>query len=181
MADHDRPNDSFLLQRFNQRETGAIVSVYKLFFTELHLFASKLYQQSDTAPEDVVQDVFCSLLTNTEARFESMVKLKAFLYTAVQNKYKNYLKHAKLHQKYQEQMEREEEFEDYITQNEVYAQLHRYVELLPPNCAPVMKLYLAGYEPDEIAKELHLSLRTVYNTKSLSVRLLKEMFSQPEC
>ena len=78
-------------------------------------------------------------------------------------------------------MEREEEFEDYITQNEVYAQLHRYVELLPPNCAPVMKLYLAGYEPDEIAKELHLSLRTVYNTKSLSVRLLKEMFSQPEC
>ena len=83
MADHDRPNDSFLLQRFNQRETEAIVSVYKLFFTELHLFASKLYQQSDTAPEDVVQDVFCSLLTNTEARFESMVKLKAFLFTAL--------------------------------------------------------------------------------------------------
>ena len=48
MADRDRPNDSSLLQRFNQRETEAIVSVYKLFFTELHLFASKLYQQNDT-------------------------------------------------------------------------------------------------------------------------------------
>ena len=67
MADRDRPNDSSLLQRFNQRETEAIVSVYKLFFTELHLFASKLYQQNDTSPEDVVQDAYISALGHLDS------------------------------------------------------------------------------------------------------------------
>ena len=43
MPDANRQQDFLLLSRFNARDTEAFVSVYKLFFTELHLYASRLY------------------------------------------------------------------------------------------------------------------------------------------
>lgn len=50
--------------------------------------------------------------------------------------------------------------------------------MLPENCAQVMNLYLSGYEMEEIAGQLNLSLQTVYNTKSMAIRLLKEKFGK---
>lgn len=41
-----------------------------------------------------------------------------------------------------------------------------------------MNLYLSGYEMEEIAGQLNLSLQTVYNTKSMAIRLLKEKFGK---
>lgn len=50
--------------------------------------------------------------------------------------------------------------------------------MLPENCAQVLNLYLSGYEMEEIACKLNLSLQTVYNTKSMAIRLLKEKFGK---
>lgn len=91
MPDANRQQDFLLLSRFNARDTEAFVSVYKLFFTELHLYASRLYNCTTVSPEDAVQDVFCSLLENKGTHFESLLKLKAFLYTSIKNRYKSYL------------------------------------------------------------------------------------------
>ena len=65
-----------------------------------------------------------------------------------------------------------------ITENEVYAFLQKCLVMLPENCAQVMNLYLSGYEMEEIAGQLNLSLQTVYNTKSMAIRLLKEKFGK---
>ena len=58
MSDVNRQQEFLLLSRFNARDTEAFVSVYKLFFTELHLYASRLYNCTTVSPEDAVQDVF---------------------------------------------------------------------------------------------------------------------------
>mgnify|MGYP006967569688 CR=1 FL=1 len=47
MPDANRQQDFLLLSRFNARDTEAFVSVYKLFFTELHLYF--LFNQLCTA------------------------------------------------------------------------------------------------------------------------------------
>lgn len=100
MSDVNRQQEFLLLSRFNARDTEAFVSVYKLFFTELHLYASRLYNCTIVSPEDAVQDVFCSLLENKGTHFESLLKLKAFLYTSIKNRYKSYLEHRKVQGKY---------------------------------------------------------------------------------
>ena len=178
MPDANRQQDFLLLSRFNARDTEAFVSVYKLFFTELHLYASRLYNCTTVSPEDAVQDVFCSLLENKGTHFESLLKLKAFLYTSIKNRYKSYLEHRKVQGKYKTYTETAQTFASEITENEVYAFLQKCLVMLPENCAQVMNLYLSGYEMEEIAGQLNLSLKTVYNTKSMAIRLLKEKFGK---
>ena len=178
MPDANRQQDFLLLSRFNARDTEAFVSVYKLFFTELHLYASRLYNCTTVSPEDAVQDVFCSLLENKGTHFESLLKLKAFLYTSIKNRYKSYLEHLKVQGKYKTYTETAQTFASEITENEVYAFLQKCLVMLPENCAQVMNLYLSGYEMEEIAGQLNLSLQTVYNTKSMAIRLLKEKFGK---
>ena len=168
MPDANRQQDFLLLSRFNARDTEAFVSVYKLFFTELHLYASRLYNCTTVSPEDAVQDVFCSLLENKGTHFESLLKLKAFLYTSIKNRYKSYLEHRKVQGKYKTYTETAQTFASEITENEVYAFLHKCLVMLPENCA----------EMEEIAGQLNLSLQTVYNTKSMAIRLLKEKFGK---
>ena len=178
MSEESRYQDVLLLSRFNARDKEAFVSVYKLFFTELHLYASRLYSGATDLPEDAVQDVFCSLLENNGTHFETLIKLKAFLYTSIKNRYKNYLEHQKVHNKYEEYAETDRAFASEITENELYAFLQKCLNILPENCVQVMDLYLSGYEMEEIACKLNLSLQTIYNTKSVAIRLLKEKFGK---
>ena len=53
MSDVNRQQEFLLLSRFNARDTEAFVSVYKLFFTELHLYF--LFNQLCTAYSPSVQ------------------------------------------------------------------------------------------------------------------------------
>lgn len=167
-----------LLVRFNARDKDAFVSIYKLLFMELHLYASRLYANTTVSPEDAVQDIFCYLLEKREANFDTLTKLKAFLYTAIKNRYRTYLDHLKVQEKYKTQNTREEDFSAEIVENELYIALTKSIELLPENYARVMRLYLAGREIDEIAQTLNLSPQTVYNTKHLAIRFLKEKLSR---
>ncbi len=63
------------------------------------------------------------------------------------------------------------------TENELHHILQSGIALLPENQAQVLNLYIEGYEPEEIAARLQVSIRTVYNTKSLAIQALKEKFS----
>ena len=78
MSDVNRQQEFLLLSRFNARDTEAFVSVYKLFFTELHLYASRLYNCTTVSPEDAVQDVFCSLLENKGDSLRIPAQIESF-------------------------------------------------------------------------------------------------------
>lgn len=88
MPNPQEQEESRLIARFNARDTEAFVTVYRQLFTELHVYAARLYRDTVVHPEDTVQDIFCSLLENTGNRFECLTDLKAFLYTAVRNRIK---------------------------------------------------------------------------------------------
>ncbi len=130
--------------------------------------------QSVTFPRNLF---FCSLLENTGNRFECLADLKAFLYTAVRNRYKSFLEHEKVTAKYREHVENDAALTTETTENELHHLLQSGIALLPENQAQVLNLYIEGYEPEEIAARLQVSIRTVYNTKSLAIQALKEKFS----
>lgn len=177
MPDPEKHEESLLIARFNARDTEAFVSVYRQLFSELHAYAARLYRNTAVSPEDTVQDIFCSLLENTDNHFTHLSDLKAFLYTAVRNRYKSFLEHEKVADRYREHMETEADLTTENAENELRHLLQSGIALLPENQAQVLNLYIEGYEPEEIAERLQISIRTVYNTKSLAVQALKEKFS----
>lgn len=176
MSDKEE-HENLLIARFNARNTEAFVSLYRHLFTELHTYAARLYRGTAIHPENTVQDIFCSLLENTDNHFESLSNLKAFLYTAVRNRYKSFVEHERVKNKYREYIETENNLTTETAENELHHLLKSGIVLLPENQAQVLNLYIEGYEPAEIAAHLQISLRTVYNTKSLAIQALKEKFS----
>lgn len=170
-------HENSLIARFNARDTEAFVSVYRQLFTELHAYAARLYRDTVIHPEDAVQDVFCSLLENRGNHFERLADIRAFLYTAVRNRYKSFLEHEKVADRYREHVETEADLTTENAENELRHLLQSGIALLPENQAQVLNLYIEGYEPEEIAERLQISTRTVYNTKSLAVQALKEKFA----
>ena len=175
-----RRNDdefSFLLERFNRRDTSAFASVYMNFFTELHLYAGRLYCNTSESPEDVVQDVFCNLWERRDITFDSLLKIKAFLFVAIKNGFKNYINHLDVERRYKNVVELDSGFSENIMESELGASLLEYVERMPDPGGKVMRLYLNGYEAEEIADRLRMSIRTVYNTKSKAIGMLKRFFA----
>ena len=170
-------NDALLLKRFNQRDTRAFSTVYTRFFTELHAYASRLYRNDAQLPEDAVQDVFCSLWENRGKSFDNLVKLKAFLYVTLKNRYLHHCEHLKVAERHKESLERESQFENDVFDSELSVRLQEYVERLAEPGKSVIKYYLEGYEAKDIAGKMRLSVQTVYNIKSQAIILLRKLFN----
>ena len=167
----------FLLMRFNQRDTSAFATIYMDFFTELHVYANRLYCNTSESAADAVQEAFCYLWERHDVIFDSLTKIKAFLFVAIKNRYKNHVNHLGVRQKYKDAMERETSFVEDVLDSELATSLLEYVEYIPDPEGKVMKLYLAGLDAEEIADHMKLSIRTVYNAKSRAVGMLKKFFS----
>jgi putative ATPase subunit of terminase (gpP-like) len=175
-----RRNDndlSFLLMRFNQRDSSAFAKIYTKLFMELHVYAIRFYCNTSDSAEDAVQEAFCYLWERQDVVFDSLAKIKAFLFVAIKNRFKNRLSHLGVEQKYKDVLEREYGFSEEIVESELATSLLEYVERMPDPGGKVMRLYLNGYEAEEIADRLHMSIRTVYNTKSRAIGMLKKFFS----
>ena len=162
-----------LLARFNRRDMSAFASVYIEYFMELHVYARRLYAGTSVEPEDVVQDVFCNLWERADITFDSFLKIKAFLFVALKNGFKNYISHLDVERRYKNVVELDCGFSEDVVESELGAFLLEYVERMPDPGGKVMRLYLNGYEAEEIADRLRMSIRTVYNTKSRAIGMLK--------
>lgn len=166
-----------LLERFNKREASAFAMVYTKFFVELHAYALRLYGNIATAPEDVVQDAFSYLWERREVTFDEVLKIKAFLYVVIKNKYYHHLNHAGVVDKYRKTIEYENQFADDVFNCEQISFLLEYVERIPNIGRKVIKLYLDGYEAEDIAEKMQMSIQSIYNIKSQTIRTLKKYFS----
>ena len=164
------------LKRFNKRDVNAFAEIYTAFFTELHVYALRFYLNRPEMAEDAVQDAFCYLWEREDITFDCLDKIKAFLYVAIKNRFKNHLSRIDVEQKYRETLERVSVDED-ILDSELMVSLWECVERIPNPEGKVLKLYLSGYEPEDIARQMKLSLQTIYNMKSKAVGKLKRFFA----
>lgn len=174
MEKNGSQDTELLLAQFNARNQEAFVSIYRLFFKELHLYAGKLWGDFQGA-EDIVQDVFCDLWENRETGFETLLKIKAFLYIAISNRFRNHVDHLKVAEKYEKYAAlAAKDTATEITESEMYVSLLNQLERLPAIYAEVLRLYLAGYEAEDIAVRLGIALQTVYNRRREAIRILRE-------
>lgn len=170
-----------LIEEFNKRNTEAFGEVYLKLYDRIVTFADRLYLNTNVDSEDAVSAVFCELWQKTSIHFESLQQISAYLYTAVRNDFKDYLKHLNHKERYADYVEREHElFEAAIIESDVFAYLNNILSLLPEESAYIMRRFFEGYSTDEIADEVGKSKRTIYNRKHEIIKYLKEKLSKSD-
>ena len=68
----------------------------------------------------------------------------------------------------------ENEFSEDIEQVELCQSLYESLKFLPDDYATVVRMYLEGWKPEEIATKLGLALQTVYNKRWEAILILRK-------
>lgn len=161
-------NQEELLTLLAQKDNKAYHYLYQHYYIALKALAN-YYVKNDQIAEDLVQEVFISLL-NHEKPFAQINEVKYYLYNILKNKCLNQLRKLKVENKYCEEMFRTESelesFWDKMVEENVYAILSEAIQTLPPKCRQVMLMTLEGLKISEIAANLQISSETVKEYKS---------------
>ena len=173
----------YVLARFNRKDPVAQGWVFKKYYAYVYSVVRRTTGgSSDSA--DLTADVFEKLLKSSE-RFESLSKIKFFLYTSAKNRCIDYLRRQKIIQAKADDIRRhtspdeEDELEKAESKAAMLERIHSAIEELPRQCRYIFLLYYAqGLTNSEIAKKLHLSEKTVSNQKTIAIRLIKIKISK---
>lgn len=148
-------------------------------YQSLCYFAFSLLSNKEKA-EDVVQNVFVSLLNKTTI-FISEEHLKHTLYKSIRNACINELKENRLHTEildgiiFEKSNEDEPDLFHAIVRVEIYREILEAVNNLPDRCGEIFKLaYLEHMGNSDIAKELSISINTVKVQKNNAKKILRE-------
>lgn len=164
-----------LIESFNLRDEDAYAYVYTLYYDNLYYFASNLYGGTEVDSSDLVHDIFLSLWENKKTDFCSLPHIKSYLFLSVRNRYRKYWEHKKHIDKYVlRAMNDDSYFISEMVEVEVISRLSMMIDILPTECAKVLKLYVEGMDIKEIAELLGKSSSTVYNQKNEAIAILKK-------
>lgn len=170
-----------LLKYLALKNNNAYRHLYSVYYSALKILA-KYYVKDDLVAEDLVQEVFISLLESDHS-FTELVEVKYFLYCALKNKCISYCRKQKVRQQYQQEIlntqSEIEYFWDAVLREDVYANLMSAINTLPPQCKLVMQLTLEGLKISEIADRLHISEDTVKEHKSIGKKKLLHLLDNP--
>lgn len=150
--------------------------IFDQYFNSLVLFANRyLTQQEDS--ESLVQDTFLALWEN-RLEFPNEISVKAYLYSTVRNKSLNILKHNKIKQQYIDNVLAEKDSELYymtsVIEEETRRLIFNAIDELPEHSRRVCLLSLKGFNNQEIAEQLKISINTVKFHKKNIYSLLRE-------
>lgn len=176
--------ENALLTGIHQGDEKAFDQVFRRFYPVICLFANRFVLKESIA-KDLAQD---ALVKAWERRsdFESIPKLKSFLFTCVRNACFNELEKQKVQQKYLEVMgesglDLEQDTLEKMIHSEVVMRIFDQVDTLPEQCRLVIRMtFEEGKKPKEIAEELGISISNISSQKARGLNLLKDKLSDKD-
>lgn len=170
-------NNNSLLKDFNSRDSDAFGRVYLLFYRELNAYASIIYRNTEIMSEDVIHDIFVNLWMS-KTSFDSLNNIKGYIYIAVRNGFRDFLTHSKCVDKFNDTFVATDSMFADVFECEVYSEIDETLKILPPDYAEVLKMFIEGYKPSEIAEKLGRTQQNIYNIKYESVTMLKKKYNK---
>lgn len=168
-----------LLYHFNNGVSTAYNTIFLKFYDELLYYANKLFTHTSIASDDILQEIFFNLWEKKKHDFQSIRHIKNYLYTSIQNKYKDYLNHRWHVEEYKQRIQlNEQELFTNIVETETFFLMKSVSDLLPEECAKIFCMYMEGWEIKDIADQLKKSPSTVYTQRARAIEILKEKFDK---
>lgn len=150
-----------------QRGDVAALEYFFQKYMELLYYRALGYVKEPLLAEDIVQEVFIRFWDNRE-KVEITLSVLAYLTRSVVNSCKNYLEHLKVHQRYEQDYQKEntEEVEVMDYDEEELGQLRErlkvFIDGLPEKCREIFILAcVEGLKYWEVAERLDVSVNTV--------------------
>jgi len=170
-------NHSQLIDNLRKGKEEGLTAIYRLYKRSLLYFSSQFVDR-ETA-EEIVSDTFVKVW-RLRADFDSMQKLKAFLYISTKNACLNHLRRPQAKWNIEEiERWKEDLFEDAevfvkIVQTELLEQIYKEVGRLSVKQREVFNMtYLEDMTVEEIGKKLKISPAAVYVHRSRMIALLR--------
>jgi len=155
--------------------------LFTRYYARLCEFACCIVACEETA-EDLVQDVFVSLLEKNQLDRVSPGSEHHYLYGMVKHAALNSVRRrnlgARIFKTYTPAETEERDITHHMMQAEILGELHAALRSLPKGCADVCKLaYLDGKKNHEIANALGVSINTIKSQKQRAINLLRRKIS----
>ena len=164
--------------RIKMGDEQAFELLYRRYFVRLCAFANKFLGNPQSS-EEVVQDIFLKLWEN-RSTLRSDESGKSFLFQAVHNKSLNLLAHEKVVNRYSEMIKavysQPEEFDahDSLMAKELNINIQSIISELAPECKRIFIMSRTeGKKHQEIAEELHISIKTVETQINRALKKLR--------
>jgi RNA polymerase sigma-70 factor (ECF subfamily) len=176
MSVYNELSDNELLKSLQSGDRDSFNQIYARYGSLLYIYALKLTDDKDDA-EDIVQEVFISLLTKEQLDIKKT--LSAYLYSAVRYKIFDLFAHKKVKSGYAESLQQYIDNGEYITDNymrekELAGLVEKEIGLLPPKMRQIFESSRkANLSQKQIAEKFNISEKTVKKQINNSIKILK--------
>ena len=163
----------------NRKDPKAFEYLYDRYYAALCNYVSNLLNTEEDDGEDLVQELFVSIYEGNR-EFSNNKELTNYLYRACYNNCLLYIRDHQIHDSILNSLleNQNEEDDDEIyaltVREELFRQLYVYINDLPQEQQKIMLLRIEGYEWNEIAEKLDISINTVKTQRSRSFKFLRE-------
>lgn len=167
--------DQKLIEQLNAASEEAYKLLFDRYFYSLSSFTNHYLEDANTS-EDVVQDVFFNFWLQKK-KFQDIVALKTYLYRSARNKALDLIKHNKVHTRFLTAYSAKEDSDYFIhrlLEEEVYLELRKAVDELPPQTRQVYDLVLLGYDNRQVAQMLDTTVDSVKSHRKRGKQLIRE-------
>lgn len=164
-----------LVALFNSGDEKAFQVIYEQLCAGVFLLANKMLLNIQEA-QDVCADSFIKLF-QAEKKFDDLQNIKAFLYRITRNACLDLIRKQERHSIGNKQLRYLMEQQDDILKNEneveLAATIYKSIENLPKKCRKIFEMTIMGFDYQEIADHLNISVNTVRNQKARGLKLLR--------
>ena len=176
-------NETACKEMLRQGDATAIAGLFETYYSLLLGYACKFV--SRPAAEDIVQDLFVTLLKKQE-QIDIRLSIKAYLLRSIRNRCVDHIRHSQVHQQYTNQAMteltlRELDYFDPSTGNisllvaDHEQAVNQAIVQLPSRCREILHLkYQHNLSAREIGQLLHISSRTVETQLYKAIKAIRQ-------
>jgi len=174
------PIDLLTFKKIKDGNIEAFETLFRSYYEPLCRYAYQFVENPDTA-EEIVQDLFYVLWKERQS-IRIFTSVNGYLYRSVKNKSLQYVEKAKVRENYQNSYAENPVIETITPQEELeYKELEEQIretlQLLPERRQTIFRMNrMEGKKYNEIASELHISVKTVEAEISKTLRELRNKY-----
>jgi len=178
-------DEVLIISGLNSKDIKAFDAIYDLLFNPIFFFTKNITRDEEEAA-DITTDALAKVWER-HSQFESIAQIRNFLFRVVRNASISYLRSLRAksnyatHLSYLSAEEEEDLIERYAVETILLEKLYQEIEKLPGKMQEVFKLcYIEGKTKAQVALQLNMAEKTVYNTCSEALKKLRLVFSGEE-
>lgn len=174
--------ESRLIERLIAGEEKAFCKLYMQYKPRLYKFTIALLKSQNVA-EDICQDIFFNIWEN-RCYLKSNTSFSSFLFSMARNRIINYLRDESCHKRildnlYEQAIDYDNSTKNTILANDLAEHMKRAIQLLSTRQREVFELSRNSLLTNkEISDQLNISISTVQDHLSASLRILRSYFKK---